>query len=150
MAGVTCKPMPAAPHAVAGWGCCACAAKNGMGTWNPDAFSVCKHCGHTRCDVGTQSAPDLDAEAILAHVSLAGRRIVNAMAFAPSEHLVPALREGITRDLTERGIAWTSVTAQANEDGGVLVQVGYVATPRPRNVLITIGFERVGDPTTVH
>jgi hypothetical protein len=36
-----------------GWGCCVCEAKTGAGTYNGAARSVCKVCGHERCDLET-------------------------------------------------------------------------------------------------
>lgn len=48
---MTCKKVEG-PHLDPGWGCCACEKKNGTGVYNGEARSVCKVCGHERCDLG--------------------------------------------------------------------------------------------------
>jgi hypothetical protein len=47
---MTCEPVDL-PHVAPGWGCCVCKAKRGDGTYNSEARSVCKICGHERCDL---------------------------------------------------------------------------------------------------
>lgn len=51
---MTCKPFEA-PRVMPGWGCCVCAAKRGAGTYNGEARTVCKVCGHERCDLAPLS-----------------------------------------------------------------------------------------------
>lgn len=48
---MTCKAVEGS-HVAPGWGCCACRKRNGAGIYNGEARSVCKVCGHERCDVG--------------------------------------------------------------------------------------------------
>lgn len=51
---MTCKPVDL-PRVAPGWSCCVCHAKRGNGTYNGEARTVCKVCGHERCDLPPRS-----------------------------------------------------------------------------------------------
>lgn len=52
-----CRPINLSAHGVTpGWGCCACEQRDGMGTFNGEARTTCKACGHGRCDVPPKAA----------------------------------------------------------------------------------------------
>ena len=66
------------------------------------------------------------------------------MAFAPAEHLAPALVEGIEREMESRGIRGRA-TAETQANGDVRVDVQALFTGYAERVNVTIGFEPITD-----
>lgn len=51
-----CQLVKDLPHVAPGWGCCKCKARSGNAVYNGEGRTVCKQCGHERCDESTLSA----------------------------------------------------------------------------------------------